>query len=320
MSDSSFLGFKFAPVKLEDRGTLTEFLGKYPQRLAGYTFATLAAWCSYFRYEWAFAEPELLLISCVLEPDSRRHLLQPIGPVSESVIHALESRAPDLPYPLKIIGVSDSFLKLHAELSSSFSVSEDRAVSNYIYSAQALAQLSGRKYSKKRNLLSQANGLYRWICEPLRSGNIEKCFSILESISSEERPQVEGMLKRELAALDCTLRHVEEFNQKGLVLSVDDRPVAFSIYEPISPSTVAIHFERALRSYKGLYQVINLETAKVIAAEGFQHINREEDLGDPGLRDAKMSYHPIEIVPAYELTYQSKALLLPEGGNPATAP
>lgn len=320
MSESSFLGFEFAPVKLEDRGILTEFLRKYPQRLTGYTFATLAAWNSYFRYEWAFAEPELLLISCVMEPDSRRHLLQPVGLASESVIHALEARAPDLPYPLKVIGVSDPFLKLHPELSSSFSVSEDRAVSNYIYSAQALAQLSGRKYSKKRNLLSQASGLYRWICEPLRSGNIDKCFSILESISGEERPQVEGMLKRELAALDCTLRHFDDFNQKGLVLSVDDRPVAFSIYEPISPSTVAIHFERALRSYKGLYQVINLETAKLIAADGFQHINREEDLGDPGLRDAKMSYHPIEIVPAYELTYQSKTLLLSQGGNPATAP
>jgi hypothetical protein len=89
-----------------------------------------------------------------------------------------------------------------------------------------------------------------------------------------------------------------------LLVSVDDRPVAFSIYEAISSTTVAIHFERALRSYKGLYQVINCETAKVVASQGFQFINREEDLGDAGLRDAKMSYHPIEIVPAYELTYK----------------
>jgi len=307
MSESSFLGFKFSPVKLEDRGVLTEFLSKYPQRLTGYTFATLAAWCSYFRYEWTFAEPGLLLISCVLEPDSHRHLLQPVGPMSESIIQALENKAPELPYPLKIIGVSDSFLRLHTELSTSFTVSEDRAVSNYLYSAEALAQLPGRKYSKKRNLLSQANGLYRWVCEPLHAGNIDKCLAVLASIASEEHPDVEGMLKRELAALDCTLRHFSEFNQRGLVISVEDRPVAFSIYEPISPTTVAIHFERALRSYKGLYQVINLETAKVIAAEGFQFINREEDLGDPGLRDAKMSYHPVEIIPAYELTYQNKA-------------
>ena len=118
---------------------------------------------------------------------------------------------------------------------------------------------------------------------------------------------MEAMLKRELAALECTLRHFDDFGQQGLLVTVNSRPVAFSIYEAISPTTVAIHFERALRSYKGLYQVINCETAKVILRQGFEHINREEDLGDVGLRDAKMSYHPIEIVPAYELTRKNTA-------------
>ncbi len=305
MSESSFLGFEFAPVKSEDRNTLSEFLKRYPQRLSGYTFAMLAAWDSYFHYEWTFAEPELLLISCTLEPHAHRHLLQPVGPASDSLLQGITRSAADLAYPLKIIGVTDSFLRMNTLLSGSFSVAEDRAVANYLYSAEALAQLSGRKYSKKRNLLSQATGLYRWVCEPLHAGIIDKCFSVLDSITNEEHPEVEGMLKRELAALNCTLRNVNDFNQKGLVVSVEGRPVAFSIYEAISPTTVAIHFERALRSYKGLYQVVNLETARVIAAEGFQFINREEDLGDPGLRDAKMSYHPIEIVPAYELTYKA---------------
>jgi hypothetical protein len=85
---------------------------------------------------------------------------------------------------------------------------------------------------------------------------------------------------------------------------VNGRPVAFSIYEAISPTTVAIHFERALRSYKGLYQVINWETAQVIARQEYEFINREEDLGDPGLRDAKRSYNPVKLIPAYELTFK----------------
>ena len=79
--------------------------------------------------------------------------------------------------------------------------------------------------------------------------------------------------------------------------------MAFSIYEAIGPATVAVHFERALRSYKGLYQVINWETAKAVAAQGFDYINREEDMGDDGLREAKMSYFPVEIVKAYELNF-----------------
>jgi len=307
MTDSSFLGLEFSPTKLEDRGALSEFLRRYPQRLTGYTFATIAAWHPFFHYEWAFAEPDLLLISCILEPDPHRHLLQPVGVLTSRLAETLEAKAAELPYALKIIGVSDLFLKEYPGFSSQFEVREDRAVSNYLYSASALAQLPGRKYAKKRNLLSQAASLYGWSCRDLNSELIDQCFAVLASILTEERPNMEGMLKRELAALECTLRNFDDFGQQGLLLTVNGRPVAFSIYEEISPTTVAIHFERALRSYKGLYQVINCETAKVILSKGFEYINREEDLGDVGLRDAKMSYHPIEIVPAHELTWKSAA-------------
>jgi hypothetical protein len=307
MSEFSFLGLKFSPISLENNTLLASFLKQHPQPLTGYTFATLAAWNPLFHYGWTFAGPETLLISCILDPDPHLHLLQPIGVMQPAAAQGLIKAASDLPYPLKIIGVSSRFLKENPDFVQPFMYWEDRAVSNYVYSAAALAQLPGRKYAKKRNLLAQASGLYKWTCQPLTQQLTDSCFAVLDSIIKEENPVVQGMLKREFAALDCTLRHFDEFGQQGLLISVDGRPVAFSIYEAISPSTVAVHFERALRSYKGLYQVINCETAKVIAARGFAFINREEDLGDAGLRDAKMSYHPTEIIPAHELVFKKLA-------------
>ncbi len=308
----SFLGFDFSPVDPEHGGALVAFLKRYPQPLTGYTFAALAAWNQFFHYSVSFAEPETLLISYFHDADPHPGLLQPVGRFSSGLGRKLLRAAADLDYPLKIIGVSDRFLKDHADFASSFTVVEDRALSNYLYSAAALASLSGRKYSKKRNLISQAKNLYAWSCRTLTSSLAGSCFEVLDSILKEERPVVEGMLARELAALQCTLRHFDELEQQGLLLFVDERPVAFSIYEPINPTTVAIHFERALRSYKGLYQVINWETAKIVAAQGFEFINREEDLGDAGLRDAKMSYYPVEIIPAYEMTRRGTATSVPK--------
>jgi uncharacterized protein len=304
MNNLSFLGFEFSALKLDDRSLLTDFLKRHPQPLTGYTFSTLAAWASYFHYEWTFVEADTLLISCVFDSDPHPHLLQPVGSLSTQIAQQISKAAAELPYPLKIIGVCDRFLKEYPDFARSFAIREDRAVSNYLYGADSLAKLAGRKYSKKRNLLSQASSLYSWASQKLTSARIDSCFSVLESIRAEENPAIEGMLAREVAALECTLRHFDEFGQQGVLISVEGRPVAFSIFEPISPTTVAVHFERALRSYKGLYQAINCETAKVVASQGFEFINREEDLGDEGLRDAKMSYHPIEIVPAYVLTCQ----------------
>ncbi len=303
MSAYSFLGLEFRAIEIDKPRLLADFLKRHPQPLTGYSFATLAAWKPFFHYRWAFGTPETLLVSCVLDPDPHIHLLQPVGVLPEEFAQSIVREAAHLSYTLKIVGVSGRFLEQNPDFVRSFSVAEDRAVSNYLYSAKALAQLAGRKYSKKRNLLSQAANLYAWSCESLTASNIDDCFNVLQSITEEERPVVEGMLKRELAALECTLRHFEPFDQQGLLISVRGKPVAFSVYEAISPAVVAIHFERALRSYKGLYQVINWETAKVIAARGFEFINREEDMGDEGLRDAKLSYHPVEIVPAYELAF-----------------
>ena len=134
--------------------------------------------------------------------------------------------------------------------------------------------------------------------------NINACLEVLSRITEEEQPEIDSNLQQELAALEYTLLNWSDLGQEGLLLVVNEHPVAFCIYEAINPSTVATHFERALRSYKGLYQVINWETAQVIAAQGFKFINREEDLGSPGLRDAKRSYYPVEIIPAYELTFK----------------
>jgi hypothetical protein len=305
MDELSFLGLEFKLLSLEHPEPLAGFLEKYPQPLSGYTFAALAAWHGYYRYAGLFAETETLLLSCILESDQRRHLLQPVGIFSSAISQKLLEGAAALPYPLKIIGASEEFIKQNTDFSNSFAIREDRALSNYLYGAELLAQLPGRKYSKKRNLLAQASGQYRWSAEILTSGMTDLCFDVLNSITREESPQMEGMLAREFAALDYTLRHFQELRQQGLLIMADGRPVAFSIYEPISPTTVAIHFERALRSYKGLYQVVNSEAAKVVAAQGFQFINREEDLGDAGLRDAKLSYHPAQIIPAYEYIYSS---------------
>lgn len=300
----SFLGFNFSPVNPDHGKSVAAFLKRHPQPLTGYTFATLAAYSHVFQYHLSFEDRGTLLISCVHDHDPHPHLLQPVGLFSSELAQKILRGAAKLDYALKIICVSERFLKDHSGFAGSFSAHEDRAVSNYLYSAAALAELRGRKYSKKRNLISQAKNLYAWSCQPLTASLAADGFKVLDSILEEERPVVEGMLKRELSALECTLRRFEALEQQGLLIYVDGRPVAFSIYEAISPTTVAIHFERALRSYKGLYQVVNWETSKVIAAQGFEFINREEDLGDPGLRDAKLSYYPVEMVPAYELIFK----------------
>ena len=59
-----------------------------------------------------------------------------------------------------------------------------------------------------------------------------------------------------------------------------------------------IHFEKALDEYKGIYQYLNQSFAESLP-RFFTLINREQDLGNEGLRQAKMTYRPCEFVKKY---------------------
>ena len=303
MNSFSYLGFDFFPVCRENQETVSSFLRKHPQSLCGYTHATLEAWKAFVFYDHGPRMPENMLIVYRPVPEAPPILLQPVGVLYPDFQNRIFREAECLDYPLKIFGVSERFLQEHPEFVARFSVRDERNYANYVYRAEDLSKLQGRKYSKKRNLISQARNQYSWEAHPISEDMTDKCFAVLESIKNEENPVIEGMSERELGALETTLRNFRRLEQQGLLIMVDGRPVAFSIFEAINSTTATIHFERALRSYKGLYQVINQETARVIEAQGFGFINREEDVGDAGLRTAKLSYYPFELLTAWDLTF-----------------
>lgn len=318
-----FLGFRFEPVLLEHRERLGALLARHPQPLSGFTFATLAAWNGLFQYGWTQPSPGSLLISYFGDPGPDRHLLQPIGDLPPELAAALVERAAELPRRLRIVGVSPDFLAQHPDFAGNFVLGESEAGANYLYSAEDLATLAGRRFAKKRNLIAQARKLYDWTVEPLGAAHVPECRAIVDEILTEERPEICPTLEQELAALDYTLAHFGPLGQRGTLVRVDGRAVAFSIWEAIGPKTAVVHFERALRRFKGIYQVINQETARAIVGAGFELINREEDLGDPGLRQAKRSYHPIALVPSLTLCFRedlSRAGLARPGEPPRPCP
>ena len=296
---TAFLGFPFAPIEIERRALVTDFLARHPQPLSDYGFASLYVWSSVFQYHFAVAEPDTLLLQAQVDPDPQPRLLQPLGQFSEPVQETLLAHARKLPTPLVIESVSAEFLARHPNFGAHFPVVANRDSANYVYRTQDLAALAGSPYAKKRNLVQQATRLYAWRIEPLGPQHSQECLEVGDDIAAKRTTLT---LQQESQALETAIRDFAALGLRGLLLRIDDRPAAFSIYDRLNPTTALVLFERALRDKKGLYQVINQETARAIAAQGLAFINREEDLGDPGLRRAKLSYHPIRLEAKHTLT------------------
>jgi hypothetical protein len=167
---------------------------------------------------------------------------------------------------------------------------------DYIYSAEKLATLSGKKLHAKRNYINRFEAAYKWSFRPISEANIEDC-RLLDRLWARERA-TEG----EEAVIDRVLTEYRELSLDGGVLYVDEAPIAFTLGERVCRDTFIVHFEKAVAEIEGAYPMINREFVRHVLDKypEIRYINREEDMGLENLRKAKRSYHPEFMVEKYK--------------------
>lgn len=176
-----------------------------------------------------------------------------------------------------------------------YHVFEDRDNFDYLYQRENLAELPGRNYHKKRNLIKAFVNNHNYEGRPLLEEYQADALQILDSWRKNRNDDGDYHAARE------ALEKSEQLQLCGCIYYVEDAPVAYSLGEEIACGTsFVIHFEKAVNGYKGLWQFVNQAFASIIT-EHYQTINREQDLGDEGLRHAKLSYHPTDFVKKYKI-------------------
>ncbi len=135
---------------------------------------------------------------------------------------------------------------------------------------------------------------YDYVLEELCSENALECLNFTEKwISLKDIEENPGILK-EFDAIKTVLENYDFFNVKGIVLKINGKIEAYSFGEKLNPETAVTHIEKANPEIKDAYAFINMSFAKMMSE--FKYINREQDLGIPGLRYAKKSYHPVKMI------------------------
>ena len=175
-----------------------------------------------------------------------------------------------------------------------YRVLPDRDNFDYLYNRQDLAVLRGRNYHKKRNLVKAFVTNHNYEARPLREEFVDDAITVLD--------QWRAHLGREgdYAAAREALERIDELALCGGIYYVDKKPVAYALGEELGTvASYLIHFEKAVPGYKGLYQFINKSFAAVLP-EDYETINREQDLGDEGLRQAKLSYKPAGFIEKFK--------------------
>ncbi len=292
---------QFKPITLEAMQEIRPYLHKQPYRTCDFTVGGIYMWVDFFNYEYC-TDHGLLFIKGKAEdePDQESFAI-PIGdgPLGHG-IGLLREYCSAHGQPLMFSAVPQEAAE---QLAASFhcEIKQLPDWSDYLYLRQDLATLPGRKYQKKRNHVNKFRATYPSASyRPLEAANLDAVkdfFLRFKQANQKENPY----FAFEEAMVDHVLEHFAELQLTGGVLYVEDGIAAFAIGEVVN-DTLFVHVEKALTSYNGAYETINMLFAQQATGRGEAvFVNREEDVGDEGIRRAKQSYHPDRLLHKFNI-------------------
>lgn len=286
----------FQKIDLSRKEEYNEYLHACGERGCEYSLVNLYLWG---RQKVAFLHGCLALFS-----QFRRNSVYPfpvgdgdLGAVLDAIIH--DARKRGLQCCLTSMTAGDCAI-LEERYPGQFQFHPDRDGCDYVYSITDLANLPGRKFQRKRNHLNRFRQ------------NHPDCR--LVTITPELLPEVKAMTQAwyekrmemdpdndfllEQRAFDRAIEHWDALGLEGAVLLEDGKILAMAAGSFLNENTFDVHFEKALEDVDGAYAAINQGFSAQLHEKypALQWLNREDDLGIPGLRKAKLSYCPDHLV------------------------
>ena len=286
----------FELISLEKQELYHKYFSITPTQSADYTFMNLFGLKDIYMLEWAFTEDFVF----IRQKYPKTIYWAPIGDWKNK-FESLTQCIKDIDNIIRI----PKDLALYLENNNIKKVEENRDEWEYLYSYTELTTLAGGKFHKKKNLYNQFiknEYEFKYIDNEVIKDiyAFENNSTIIESKTYTEDPTLQMRADADIYMTKLLLDHWEKINYiKGGAIYIDNKIVAYTIADLSMRDTIVVHTEKADRNYKGSYQAINKIFLDNIKDEKFTLINREQDVGDLGLRKAKMSYNPIGFIEKY---------------------
>lgn len=298
---------EFKDITLASIHEIRPYLFRQNYRTCDYTIGGIMMWAAYFNYKYCIKNDSLFIMGKDPAESSPTTFAMPIGcPCHVKALNLLWEHCQENRIPLVFSVIPEDALPF---IKSVFQCTETKLEdwSDYLYNYVDLSTLKGHRYNKKRNHVNKFIKTYpNYRYERIHPGNLDAVkayFTLYQSQVSKDS----ALFSNEEKMVREVLDHYLELGFTGGCLWVDDQIVAFSIGEVIN-DTLFVHIEKASREYSGVYETINMLFARDMDHESILFINREEDVGDEGLRASKNSYLPVSLLGKYNVEVQGLGL------------
>lgn len=283
----------FKPLEIEDSDLFNQAFKSNPPIISEFTFTNLYAWRQIHKLQIADLDNFIIVRS---DSQKQMRFFNPIGSgnIKAAIEHILKDTKSIF---MRVPEITKSLFHNDPR----FKIDPDRDNSDYLFKTDDLIALKGARYDGKRNLIKKFKSMHRYEYMKLKASNANECLEFEEAwCSLKDCDSVEG-LDNERRAIREMVENFSNFGLIGGAIKVEGRICAVAIGQELNRKTLVMHILKADPNMTGLYQLINNE---FLAQEGsrFEYVNLEQDLGIEGLRKAKLSYHPVEMIGKYALS------------------
>lgn len=302
-------------ITLENRPILEEFLYGYDYKTSGLSYSSLYMWRIINNFNWEILG-DYLCISGLSHLELEEGIECPFmfppltrtggydGKKLKETLYMARDRfiEKEQPFSIRLIPIHMLDL-LRDACPHEMKYIDDRPNYDYLYLIQDMIDLKGRDYHGKKNHLNYFLKNYEYEYIELTSKHADEAMEFIHEFN--ERKEVPAheriMLEMEAEAMEDVFQNLEKVGYLAGAIRIDGKMEAIAIGGQLNRNTITEHVEKANVNYRGLYQLINNEFCKAVGMN-FKFINREEDMGIPNLRKAKLSYKPVKLVEKYIVT------------------
>jgi hypothetical protein len=278
-------------MTIDDKPAFDAIFAADPPEISAYTFTNIFAWRGAYNTTISRLDDHILVLC---DRDGAVSCLRPLGngPILP-VIDEILRRAGRLVTFERLTAGEAADLQI-----AGLAIESDRDNWDYVYSSEDIITLAGRKYDGKRNLIVHARSLLDYEYVRMDASMAAECEDFADYWCDQRKCETVDGLRKERCAIYEMLMHFDALGIVGGAIRANGAIVALSLGEAINPETLVVHIEKADPHIGGLYQLINNEFCNAEAVH-YAYVNREQDLGIPGLRKAKESYHPVRMAETY---------------------
>lgn len=297
------MSLEFKKIEASDINALTPFFAQRPNKTCDSVFLDSFLWREYYHVRYAISDGKAL--QWLMEENGVVHSAMPMCKEEDLPHYFYEmvdyfNKVLQIPFKVYLAD-EEAIHYLHLKESEDFEVVEQEDLKDYLYDGEAMRTLAGKKLHKKKNhlngFLKEYEGRYEY--RRLCCSDRDEVWKFLDRWREQKGDDVEDHLDYEVEGIHEILKNCSQLCVRMAGVFIDGKLEGFTIgsYNAFENMAV-IHIEKANAQIRGLYQFINQQFL-IHEFPDVTLVNREDDLGEEGLRKAKMSYYPVGFARKY---------------------